>query len=416
MRLVILGGGSVNTPAFFSALSAGDSWLERVCLVDCSAEWAERVGKFCAVVARRRRLRLRVTWETDLARAAAGADVLLNVLRVGGLAALAEDRRRLAAGGAVGHAATYPQAVRNLPATLEAAHTVEQVAGDVLWVNFSNPVSTLCEALALHTNLSVLGICYHAFALRADFARLLGVGAARVRVEYRGLNHLGWVTDVLADDTSQMERLVAIVRGRRIKKHNHWYARLGMIPVDHAFCLYHRGDVWYDRQKGIRGSLEDVALRLGRPSGSIAAEARQREKLRQLLLAGRVDALGEFAAQAPWYATCIVPFLAALSSGHRQEFIITWKHAGQDRALPEATAESDVQLEEGRVLPVTRSYSLPAFATEWLRQARCSERLLIRAILERSADLATQAWAVHPNVASWKHAERLASLYFRPQE
>jgi alpha-galactosidase/6-phospho-beta-glucosidase family protein len=55
---------------------------------------------------------------------------------------------------------------------------------------------------------------------------------------------------------------------------------------------------------------------------------------------------------------------------------------------------------------------LPEFAAEWLRQVRASERLLIRAIMAPSRELATMAWAVHPNVASMQHAERLASLYF----
>jgi len=412
MKLVILGGGSLNTPAFFTALSANDKLLEQVCLVDRSAEFVERIGKFCQAIAQQRGLPVQVTWETDLGHAATGADVVLNVLRVDGLTALEEDLRQLAVSGVVGHAATYPQAIRNLPATLEAARVVERVAPSALWVNFSNPVTFLCEALALHTRLRCVGICYHAFAMRGDLAAILGVDPVGVRVEFFGLNHLGWVTDVLVDGVSRMTQLVKVIRQRRDKKYNYWHVRPGMIPIDHAFCLYHKGDVYFNRQKGIRGSLVDVGLRLGLLRTDVDRERHKREALRQAVDEGQVSKLDPFQAQAPWYATCIVPFLRALSSGQPREFVLTWNHAGESPTLPGLTAESAVVLQEGQIRRASLAPGLPEFAAEWVRQIRASERLLIRAVLEQSRDLATMAWAVHPNVASMRHAERLAFLYF----
>jgi 6-phospho-beta-glucosidase len=402
----------VNTPALFAALTAGDDWLERVFLVDRSAEAVERTGEFCRTVARNRSLPIQIAWETDLARAVADADVVLNMLRVGGLVALEEDARRLAGSGVVGHAATYPQAIRNLPATLEAARVVERVAPDALWLNFSNPVTVLCEALALHTQLRCLGICYHAFAMRDDFAMLFNVAPERMRVEFFGLNHLGWVTDVQVDGESRISQLVEAIRQRRDKKYNYWYARPGLIPIDHAFCLYRKGDVWYNRQKGLRGSLGDLGLRLGLARADLGRERRRREALRRAIEGQDLEALGEFAAQAPWYVSCIVPFLRALASGQPHDFVLTWNHKGQVPTLPDATAESAVVLRSGQVCRASQTAGLPEFAAEWLRQARASERLLIRAIMAQSREMATMAWAVHPNVASMQHAERMASLYF----
>lgn len=415
MNLVVLGGGSLKTPALLAGLNAEDHWLERVCLVDRSAEVVKRTGQFCRAIVHRRDLPMQVTWDTDLARAAAGADVVLNVLHDGGLTAVEEDLRRLAASGAVGHAATYPQAIRNLPATLEAARVVEQVAPDALWVNFSNPVTILCEAMALYSRLRSLGICYHAFAMRDDFAVLLGVVPERVGVEFFGLNHLGWVTDVQVDGESRMAQLVETILRRRDKKYNYWYMRPGLIPIDHAFCLYHKGDIWFNRQKGIRGSLADIGLRLGVTRTDVDRERRKRQVLRQIIDQSQMDKVEEFQAQAPWYATCIVPFLRALASDRPHEFVLTWNHAGQVPTLPGLTAECAVVMQGGQVRRASATSGLPEFAQEWVRQVRASERLLIRAILERSRDLATMAWAVHPNVASVRPAERLASFYFNEQ-
>lgn len=415
MKLIILGGGSPNTPAFFTALNSKDNWLGGVCLVDQSAEAVEKVGKLCQVMTKRLDLPVQITWETDLATAVINVDVILNMLRVGGLEAVEKDLRQLAGSGAVGHAATYPQAIRNLPATLEIAHVVEKVAPEALWVNFSNPVSILCEALALHTRLQCVGICYHSFSMRSDFATILGVDPMRMRVEFFGLNHLGWVTDVTVDGVSRMDQLIKAIKQQKNKKYNYWHAKRGLIPIDHAFCMYHKGDVWFNRQKGIRGSLVDIGVRLGLTKGDVARECRKRQELHEIINGGKPNNLDKFHSQAPWYQTCILPFLRAYASDQPHEFILTWNHGGEAPSLPGLTAESTVLVHKKEFQRASKSSGLPEFASEWVRHVRASEKLMIQAVVGQSLELATKAWAIHPNVASMKHAERLASFYFKKE-
>lgn len=412
MKLVILGGGSVHTPAFLEALNPGEPLVSHLCLVDPSVQAVERIGQLCRAIARQRDLPVEVSWDTDLGSAGAGADLVLNMLRVGGVAAQRQDAQRLALSGVTGHAAVFPQAIRNLPATLAAAQVVERVAPQAVWVNFSNPVSILCEALALHTHLRVLGICVHSFSLQSTFAGLLGVEAGSVRVAFLGLNHLGWVVDILVDGVSRLADLVAVIRRRRLHTLNYWFADNHGIPIDHAFSLYHKGDLWFERQKGVRGSLVNAAVRLGFPPADLAREGRCREDLQRVVLTGATDGLAVFARQAPWYSRCIVPFLRALIGRQREDFIVTWPHDGATRSVPAATAESTVVLDGPTVRNSFPDHRLPEFASAWLEQARSSERLLIRAVVEDSQKLALAAWATHPNVVSMRHAERLASLYF----
>ncbi len=384
-----------------------------MCLVDQSAESVERVGKFCQKIAQQCNLPVEITWETNLTGAAVNADLVLNMIRVGGLAALEEDLRHLAVSGVVGHAATYPQAIRNLPATLEVAHVMEQVAPNALWVNFSNPVTILCEALAYYTKLQCVGICYHSFTMRNDFAKILGVDPMRVRVEFLGLNHLGWVTDVFVDELCRMDQLVRAIKQQKNKKYNYWHAQRELIPIDHAFCMYHKGDVWFNRQKGIRGSLRDIGLRLGLTKADVARERSMREELRQIINGVQPNNLDKFHKQAPWYSTCILPFLRAYASSQPHNFILTWNHVGEVSSLPGLTGESTVLMQGKQFQKASENPGLPEFAEEWLRQVRASEKLMIQAIVGHSLELATKALAIHPNVASAKHAERLASFYFK---
>jgi 6-phospho-beta-glucosidase len=392
-KLVILGGSSPNTPAFFEALSqtGGGGWDE-VCLVGRSTQNVERVGQACASRAVRLGLTLSVTWETDVERAADGASIVLNMLRVGGAPAVGEDRRLLAASGIVGHASSYPEAIRHLPPTLAAARAVERVAPSAIFVNFANPVSILCEAIATETTLTCLGICHHAFSMRTDFARLLGVPADQLRVEYQGLNHLGWVTDVQVGGQSRFPMLIDRLVQGRVKAYDYPLApAFNAIPIKHAASLYRRGEVLYVRQYGARSSLVDVALRYG-VGGPLERLSAMREGPRE--------------SRPPWYASCIVPFLNALNAGEAQEFIVTWRHAGSMPEVPGLTAETTATVSAAGVAPAPLRSHLPAAAREWLRQVRASERLLLAAVKDRSYAGLLEALAIHPSVVSVKHARQ----------
>lgn len=107
-----------------------------------------------------------------------------------------------------------------------------------------------------------------------------------------------------------------------------------------------------------------------------------------------------------------VPFLIALDYGRPHEFVLT-RRRDRQVALPGITAESAVVVEGEQVRLSPQRVGLPAFVVEWLRQVRASELLMIQAISKRSYDVAVQALVIHPNVASLRHAERLAEKYFR---
>jgi 6-phospho-beta-glucosidase len=389
-KLVVVGGSSSRTPALFEALYAGrlDSFRE-VALVGRTAEAVERTGTRCRELAENLGLNVRVSWDTDLAAAARDATHVLNVLRVGGPLAEFEDRRELAGSGIVGHAASYPEALRHLPATLAAARTVHAVAPSATFINFANPGSILCEAVAEATPLRCIGICHHAFSMQSDFARLLNVGVDRVHVEYVGLNHLGWVTDVLVDGESHFRHLVDQLVARRVKAYDFAsIADFDAIPIKHAATLYLKGQVWYVRQNGVRSSLEDILLRYldGRTG--------------ELLL--RRTSQPSAQAGTSWYTGCIVPFLQTLTSETPREHIITWRHGGKLPRIPGVTAESAALVHaRGEELARSRSSTpLPSIFAEWLRQVRTSEQLLIRAQEAGSADMLVEAFSMHPNVAS----------------
>jgi 6-phospho-beta-glucosidase len=355
-----------------------------------------------------------VQWTTDLREALVGAQYVVNVLRAGGAEAESHDRRLLAASGVVGHAAGYLEALRNLPPTIEVARAAEEIAPNAVLINFTNPVSILCEALAQMSSVVSFGVCHHAFNMRCDFARLLNVSPDLVRVEYQGINHLGWVTDVQVSGESQFSLIVQRLRDRHVKAYNYdRVAAINAIPIKHAYSLYRGGEVLYVREKGLRASAVDIAIRaLPWMRRLLLAQKRDpAEHMLDALAAGRLECLEAFGSRAPWYASCIVPFVDTLETRASREHIVTWNHRGQVADLPSATAEFTTAFTQGDARPTTFAARLPDKAGAWLRQIRESESLLVRASAEHSRTLLVEALRIHPNVASAKHAERFVHSY-----
>ena len=65
--------------------------------------------------------------------------------------------------GVLGQETTGPggfaMAMRTIPAMLEHARTIEEVAPDALVVNFTNPVGIVTQALNDHSAVRAIGVC-----------------------------------------------------------------------------------------------------------------------------------------------------------------------------------------------------------------------------------------------------------------
>src|SRR5205807_5863568 len=148
-----------------------------------------------------------------LEEAAAGADVVLNSIRVGGIAGRARDERIAIEHGLAGQETTGPagaaMALRTIPVTLQHARTVERVAPAAWFINFTNPAGLITQALQQHTGLRVIGICDTPIELFHKIAEAAGEAPAEMEFDYAGLNHLGWVRRVLLRGGDITGRLLA---------------------------------------------------------------------------------------------------------------------------------------------------------------------------------------------------------------
>ena len=130
-----------------------------------------------------------------------GADFVITSIRVGGAAQRAADEATAIALGVVGQETVGPagfaMALRTIPPMVEYARLVARLAPQAWLINFTNPVSIVTQAVHQDTDARVIGICDTPIEIFEDAAHALGLPPAACAYDYFGLNHLGWLREVI---------------------------------------------------------------------------------------------------------------------------------------------------------------------------------------------------------------------------
>ena len=324
MRLVVLGGSGSSTPELVDALNAWPGGVDRrpsldLVLVGRSREKLELVAGECRARLAPGGPPVTVGTEADRRRALVGADVVLNQVRVGGLAARSFDESFPHAFDLPGEETMGPggfaNALRTVPALRATWDDVAEVAPGALIVELTNPAGIVCQAALREWPLRIVGVCDSPVTFTRAIAERLGRPVARVARRYLGTNHCGWY---VPEDPAELDVLADIVTGMDpsvVRLHE-------AVPAP-----YVRYYVVPDRQ-----------LSAQRGKGTRAS---QLQALDAELLAGYATAPGAAAVRrgAPWYGLSVLPLLDVLLdvTGPDIPLILGVPNDGRIPGLPDAT-------------------------------------------------------------------------------
>lgn len=201
-EFVILGGGSAYTPGLLQALIHHGSTLglSRVRLYDTHAEHLELVGRLGQAMARSAGASFTVETADSLASALRGADAVLNSTRPGGFAARRIDETLPLALDIPGQETVGPGgfffALRSVPEALRVADTLQAVAPEALFLNYTNPSNIVTQALVNRGGVRVLGLCDQSDEDLHALAQALGQPGASIDYRCNGLNHATWYSEL----------------------------------------------------------------------------------------------------------------------------------------------------------------------------------------------------------------------------
>ena len=213
MKVVLVGAGSREFgPASIRDLLLSDPLCARgldIVLMDLDASELPRMRAYAESVAERLGRSPRLSATTRLADALPGADAVVMAIELNRYFHWAQDFH-------IPRTFGFPQiygenggpgglfhALRNMGPCVEVARAMEAHCPDAWLLNYTNPLTKLCEAQSRLTEVRVVGLCHGVFHGIEQMARLLELPVARVEARASGINHFTWFESVRDRETGE---------------------------------------------------------------------------------------------------------------------------------------------------------------------------------------------------------------------
>jgi 6-phospho-beta-glucosidase len=444
MKLTIIGGGSVRTPRLIPSLVKRSAalQLEEVWLMDTDSDKVDLIGGLFQSLADSLGATFRLVTSTDARAAIQDATAVITSIRPGKEQGRATDERIAMRHGVLGQettgAAGFAMAMRSLPAILDYAHMVEDLAAPGAWLyNFTNPAGLVAQGLTYAGIEHVVGICDSANGAQHAVSRYLRIPLKRVRHSVYGLNHLSWTRSVRIDPDDDgsggEEVLPALLTDANFIQATHMAMfDAGLIAWQKAFLneylhyYYHRDDslatllakpetrgeetqrLTNDLLERLRTAAStDTALAayhevMGRRSATYMAHARHgRDRVK----------LPPIAEDEEGYAAVALGCIQAIHTGATHYTGLNVPNRG---AIPQMLDADVVEV----TCKVTADSITPLPVRDiqddqllLMQTVKLYERLAAQAILQRSRELAIEALTVHPLIGSYPLARVLTDEF-----
>ncbi len=445
--ITVIGAGSAEFAenTFSSLMRCERLRGSKLALVDVDAESLEVNRRLAERLNREWNSRMTVTAHTDYRDALEGAQFVVNAIEVGGREDLWKRdfeiplrhgvRQPYAENGGPGG---FAHAARNIGPILQIARDMEQACPEAWFVNYTNPMIRMCDAVNHHTKIKAVGLCHQIYAgyvmvgvaLAKDLGievppELTGLHAAadqyaaqqvvrrqivpRVDIRAAGLNHFSWILSI--HDRVTGEDLYPLFRQRLFELDPKFepltrdvFAAFGLVPVpgDTHLCEYlpwvsdpvtkpwERYDIKlydWDFMSALREYKADRLLKMA--DGELTIEG-----LLDTDSEGALEMIENIAGGTTHY------HLAA-----------NLPNLGQIGNLPyNATVETPVVVDGAGIHPVHVG-ALPEPIAELCRRETTVAQLCVDAAVEGSREKALQCLLLDPVVADIQTAKRILDDY-----
>lgn len=397
-RIAILGGSSVYIPEFVSSMISRNVRVREVVLHGMPGRKLRVVSAFCQRLVNKSGYPIKIIATDDVRTAVTGAKYVLNHVRIGGMPARMRDECLPPKFGMVGHetlgAGGIACAMRTLPVVFDYAEQIEEVNPHAYFINLTNPMGIVVEALVKYTKLNVVGVTESPNTYVERVAKLLHEDPDRITVDYIGLNHLGWIQDVKIGGRSRMSHLLELLEQQRDDGFDHDLIELfRMIPTRNTGTYFHMDEILKQQKATARFRAE------------MLHEAEQ-----QILRLYEDESLREIPGltrerNAVWYEQTIIPLMEAIESDRERTLILCVRNGQSIRDLPE---DSSVELPvavSSRGMTPRKAGSSPRFLKGLYIAAKESDRLIVEAVRHKSYEYALQALTINPFVPSLEAAK-----------
>lgn len=212
--VVLIGAGSVSFTRGLTADMLRHGWAGELRLVDIDPHALGVAERMAEKMVQDSTIAVRSSLERR--ELLPGATVVIATVGVGGRRAWEQDvfiPRRYGIFQPVGDTVMpggTSRALRMIPAMIDIARDVVDLAPDALFFNYGNPMSPVCRAIRKTVGAPVVGLCHGVIEVARRLAGVLDVPLESLRYTAAGMNHLTWFTGVRANGSDLMPQLYRI--------------------------------------------------------------------------------------------------------------------------------------------------------------------------------------------------------------
>ena len=213
LKIVLIGVGSREFgPATIRDILLSDPINERdlkLVLMDINPKELTIHQKYAENVAEQLDRHPKIVHTTKLEEALAGADAVVTAIETKRYFYWAQDfhipRKHgfKQIYGENGGPGGLFHALRNAAPLADVAKTIEQVCPQAWMLNYTNPLTKLCEIVQRSSSLNMVGLCHGVFQGMKQLGRILQMTLDQIEARACGINHFTWFQQITDRKTGQ---------------------------------------------------------------------------------------------------------------------------------------------------------------------------------------------------------------------
>lgn len=215
----IAGGGSTYTPGIVKALLLNEEkvGIEEIRLYDIDAQRQSDVALIVQHVINEFNEEIKLVTTVDPKEAFTGCDFVLAQIRVGKYKMREADEKIPLKYGIPGQETCGPggmmYGLRTIQPMIDLCNYVLQYAPKAWIINYSNPASIVADAINnACPDAKIMNICDMPIGMMLRMSEIMDCEEEDIEVDYFGLNHYGWFTDVRIKGQSVTEELKSYLK------------------------------------------------------------------------------------------------------------------------------------------------------------------------------------------------------------
>lgn len=203
-KVVLIGAGSAMFTQGLVAdfIMAKEFGIWELALVDINEKALTSITTLTKKMVKDKNANIVVTSSSNRRDVLPGADIVITTIAVGGRRAWENDviiPRKYGISQPVGDT-TMPggifRSLRMIPVMLNIAKNIKELCPNALFINYSNPMTAICQAIQQETDVNVIGLCHGVTHVEQYLARFLKAKCSEVRSLGVGINHLTFLYDL----------------------------------------------------------------------------------------------------------------------------------------------------------------------------------------------------------------------------